>query len=168
MRAMARALGSGVLRFGALGSCLLAVGVLTGCAGLPFGSDIASFCPEQEMILTSEPDGRACLEGLEQEADIAAWVAERGEPDYIERPSGSQIRFFYIGFDQVVTFGRGLFAGEPRVMARIRAADHTRFTDADRARLGSTRMGDVAAPAQDDSSTTSSGGVVRARVGQDR
>ena len=133
--------------------------VLSGCAVLGSPGPCSS-----GLVEIGAPGGEACLSDLRTRPEIAQWIDETGTPDYVELLSSSRIRLFYVVRDQVVTFEDGLIGGlSPSVTARIRSADHTRFTDADRKRLGDIRMGDVASPPREPEPR----GVTRGRVGEE-
>ncbi len=140
-------------------------GVLGGCvSGVLAGP--ATGCPGG-MLAVAEPAGAACLEQLQTSQRVARWMAENGAPDYIETESSRNVRFFYVERDAVVNFGGGFFSSfEPKVAGRIRSLDHSRFSDADRARLGSKRMDAAAKPIP--AEPPPGGGVLRRRVGEDR
>jgi len=152
--------------------CLLRVGsaalalVLGGCVSSLVGGPAAGCSPG--MLAVSDPDGASCLGLLERSQPVARWMAENGAPDYIEAASSRSVRFFYIERDATVSFGSGWVLGgfEPRVNARIHSLDHSRFSDADRARLGNRRMDAAATPIQDE--LPPGGGVLRRRVGDER
>ena len=135
------------------------LGLASGCAVLGSPGPCSS-----GLVEIGVPGSEACLSDLQSRPEISKWIDESGAPDYVEVLSSSRIRLFYIARDQVVTFEEGLIGGlSPSVTTRIRSSDHTRFTDADRKRLGDIRMGDVASPPPEPAPR----GVTRGRVGEE-
>jgi len=151
-------------RLRAVGLAALA-GVSGGCVSSVLGGP-GTGC-SRGMLAVSDSAGARCLELLQDSQQVAQWMAENGAPDYIEAESSRDVRFFYVERDAVVRFGGGFFSRfDPKVAGRIRSLDHSRFSDADRARLGSKRMDAAAKPIAEE--PPPGGGILRRRVGEDR
>jgi hypothetical protein len=134
------------------------------CALLPVAGGMGD-C-SGALLARTDPNGAACLERMVQgDGGVAEWLQRDGQPDYFE-VSSKRVRLLYIDRDQVVELSRSASGGvAAQTTTPIRASDHTRFRDADRARLGQTRVSRVpAAPAAVEEERPNQ--VLRARVGE--
>ncbi len=142
-----------------------ALGLLMGsaCTLLPVagGMDDCS----GSLFAAVDPVGGACLERMAQAGgELSSQLEQRGKPDYFEL-SSKRARLLYIEQDQVVEVSRAATGGlSVRTSGPIRAADHTRFRNDDRLRLGQARASRVPAPPADVEERPNQ--VLRARVGE--
>ncbi len=134
------------------------------CALLPVAGGVGD-C-SGALLARTDPNGAACLERMAQGGGgVAEWLQREGQPDYFE-VSAKRVRLLYIDRDQVVVLSRTAGGGvTAQTLTPIRSADHTRFRDEDRLRLGQTRVSRVpAAPAAVEEERPNQ--VLRARVGE--
>jgi hypothetical protein len=135
----------------------------TSCTLLPVAGGMGD-C-SGALLARTDPNGAACLERMAQgDGRVAEWLQREGQPDYFEI-SAQRVRLLYIERDQVVVLSRSAAGGVTAQTSKpIRASDHTRFRDADRLRLGQTRVSRVpSAPAVEEERPNQ---VLRARVGE--
>jgi hypothetical protein len=133
------------------------------CALLPVAGGMGD-C-SGALFARSDPAGAQCLERMvAQGGGVAAYLERAGQPDYFEI-SPKRVRLLYIERDQVVELSRTAGGGlAERTSSPIRSADHMRFRNEDRARLGQTRMSRV--PASPAAVEERPNEVRRARVGE--
>lgn len=140
--------------------CLLAG---TACTLLPVAGGMGD-C-SGTLFSISDPVGAGCMERMAQEGGgLASQLEQRGKPDYFEL-SSKLVRLLYVERDEVVEVSRSASGSlAVRTTSPIRAADHMRFRNEDRLRLGQARVNRVPAPptAQDERPNE----VLRARVGE--